>query len=1080
MPNLSTLELKQRIKEDAPRVASAIGEAAKRAANEAQFALSVSNIVGDFAKALGIELELLVEHHVATGNIDALYNRFVIEYERPGTLTDNNASGKNTEAINQVKKYISGLSEKEKRAERRFAGVATDGYYYIFVRFIDGSFRLDEPRKVTARTTELFLEYLAALAVEKPLTGENLIADFGIGTDIATAVVPAFYDLAAGKMEARAEAIFGQWAENFSEACDYEKGIAHAKRTVLQKAADSFGIPVKEPRPLPLFFAIHTYFALLVKLLALQMATVHRFRRRPRNILKEMVDYGPDKLRERLVEVESGDIFDRLGIKNYLEADFFSWYLGTWDGRLGETLSPLVGALYRYDFPGTETQPDEYRDILKEIYQDLMPRELRHNLGEYYTPDWLVERILNQLGYDGDPGIRILDPACGSGTFLYHEVSRVRRKGLAEYASEPELLRSVLSNVVGFDLNPVAVITARTSYLLALGELLDYQDQDVFFPVYTADSIMTPHQGKFLEVAGALVLDTTVGEFRIPETLSALPDLHRFTEDLGLHARNELEPDRFVGKCKERFPALDRADLAHVRFTYERILELERQGKNRIWGAIIKNMFAPVFVKTFDLIAGNPPWILWDHLPEKYRRKTFEVWQTYGLFPHKGYEKILGHAKDDISTLMTYVAMDKYLKKRGKLGFVIPQSAFKAAKAGMGFRRFRLGEGEFIKVVAVDDMVELKPFPGVGNRTAVMILQKGLKTKYPVPYEYWKKKNRTSLKPAMTLNEVSELTKSLRFYARPVSSDDATSAWITARKKALEAAKKVLGKSEYKAHAGVYSGGANGVFWVDIIEKKLNGELIITNRPRDGNIPLPEVEAVIEPNLVYPLIKSGDVKRWSAEPSTYIILTHLEGERLKAVPEEIMKDRFPLTYAYLKRFEDILRERAAYRRYFQKTDPFYSMFDVGDYTFAKYHVYWGRIGSTINAVTINNSERLVLTQETVTIIRFSNLTEAYYVSAVANSVVFNFVCAVFSQVGGKSFGTPGIVENIKIPFFIENEGDYIYISRKSRQAHELAAAGENDKLADVEAEIDERVAHLYGITDAELNEIQKSMAELLE
>ena len=35
---------------------------------------------------------------------------------------------------------------------------------------------------------------------------------------------------------------------------------------------------------------------------------------------------------------------------------------------------------------------------LKKLYQYLVPKQLRHDLGEYYTPDWLAERLLNQLG----------------------------------------------------------------------------------------------------------------------------------------------------------------------------------------------------------------------------------------------------------------------------------------------------------------------------------------------------------------------------------------------------------------------------------------------------------------------------------------------------------------------------------------------------------------------------------------------------------------------------------------------------------------------------------------------------------
>ncbi len=45
-------------------------------------------------------------------------------------------------------------------------------------------------------------------------------------------------------------------------------------------------------------------------------------------------------------------------------------------------------------------------------------QRVRHDLGELYTPDWLAEYLLDRLEYNGNPDVRLLDPACGSGTFL--------------------------------------------------------------------------------------------------------------------------------------------------------------------------------------------------------------------------------------------------------------------------------------------------------------------------------------------------------------------------------------------------------------------------------------------------------------------------------------------------------------------------------------------------------------------------------------------------------------------------------------------------------------------------------------
>ena len=51
--------------------------------------------------------------------------------------------------------------------------------------------------------------------------------------------------------------------------------------------------------------------------------------------------------------------------------------------------------------------------MFREIFHQLYPREIRHSLGEFYTPDWMVQHIVNQHSSNLKKGV-ILDPTCGS------------------------------------------------------------------------------------------------------------------------------------------------------------------------------------------------------------------------------------------------------------------------------------------------------------------------------------------------------------------------------------------------------------------------------------------------------------------------------------------------------------------------------------------------------------------------------------------------------------------------------------------------------------------------------------------
>jgi hypothetical protein len=332
-------------------------------------------------------------------------------------------------------------------------------------------------------------------------------------------------------------------------------------------------------------------------------------------------------------------------------------------------------------------------------------------------------------------------------------------------------------------------------------------------------------------------------------------------------------------------------------------------------GAPAQKQLRPLTVGQFDYIVGNPPWVNWEHLPDGYRQDIAPIWMGYGLFQQKGMRAAF--TKDDISVLMTYVAADKLLKDGGKLGFLITQSVFKSELGGKGFRQFRIPQpnGKFVplRVLHVDDMVALQPFEGASNRTAVMVLEKGKPTAYPVPYTVWRKQGRKRFTYDSTLEEVTNATVRLNFAAEPVNPSDPTSPWLTARPKALKAVRKVLGKSDYKAHEGVNTGGANAVYWVDIVYKRPDGLVVVRNITEGAKVKVDEVTEPIEPDLLYPLLRGRDVQRWKAEPSAWIIVPHTPETRMRPIQMASMQKHYPNTYGYLKRFEAVLNQGRALR-----------------------------------------------------------------------------------------------------------------------------------------------------------------------
>ena len=245
------------------------------------------------------------------------------------------------------------------------------------------------------------------------------------------------------------------------------------------------------------------------------------------------------------------------------------------------------------------------------LYQHLFPRAVRHDLGEYDTPDWLAEMTLDKLKYEGNPDVRILDPACGSGTFLIAVIRRIRKW----YSDNREscgfgdrvLTEKLLANVIGFDLNPLAVMASKVNLLIAIRDLLKTVSE-IELPVYLCDSIVLPKDTGATLFGKAWHIKTSVGILGIPsEVTENRTILAKYTSILEESVKSRYTEDDFLARCKaERIPVESRSD--HVKL-FTKCSKLEADDKNGIWARIIKNAFAPIFLDQVDIVVGNPPWV---------------------------------------------------------------------------------------------------------------------------------------------------------------------------------------------------------------------------------------------------------------------------------------------------------------------------------------------------------------------------------------------------------------------------------------------------------------------------------------
>ncbi len=1078
--------LDELVSRKAAEFADQIKGAASIAAKEEEIRIEAERQLAFIEKEAGIKLEGRHEFTVASGRVDSVYDRVIIEYKNPsspaariGPRADSPGTRK---VVEQIKSRFHDMRSQHGQAMNTLFGVGLDGNHFVFVRFRNEKWEVQDPVEVSRHSAERFLWALFNLGAKgRPFSPEYLALDFGSAAEssVATSGIRALYNAIVGTDHPKAQTFFSQWKILFGEVCGYDVDSPSDK---IKKLAEFYGVRMKGVKPAEMLFAVHSYYAIFMKLLASEIVAF--FHKLPTPLHKMIQAGTTNRLKREMEDLEAGSIFRHLNITNFLEGDLFAWYTSVWSDPIEKLVRDMVSRLDSYN-PGTLSEdPAMSRDLLKKLYQQLFPKSVRHDLGEYYTPDWLAEHVLNELGYVGDPDKRLLDPACGSGTFLVMAISRIRawydeNREMCRY-DEGDLCRKMLSNVIGFDLNPLAVMAARTNYLISIRDLISRVDK-VEIPVYLCDSIMTPSEYGGLFAGGlgkSKEIKTAPATFIIPtEIATSREDVASYAEQLEFCIRNGYSPAEFIERSRDEGLTINE-EMLHTAL-YEELVRLDKANKNGVWARIIKNAFAPLFIGRVDYVAGNPPWVNWESLPQEYRHATARLWQKYDLFRHKGYKAKLGGGKDDISILLTYVAHDCYLSQGGHLGFVITQSVFKTKGGGEGFRTFEYKDGSkkcFLSVKSVHDLSNFQPFEGATNRTAVFIAEKTVVPfKYPVPYIIWEKDEKGGISQDSTLDEVKARTSRRQLAAQPIDSAQSTSPWLTAPKEALPGIKKVIGHSDYHANAGSCT-WLNGVFWIRIIEELKNGDLLIENLSDVGRIEVERVQAVIEPALVFPLLRGRDVLRWKAEASAYIILAN-RTDKLGGIPESEMKGSEPKTFAYFKQFEARLRKRSGFKQYFNSSAPFYSMYNVGPYTLANWKVLWPEVGHTVRAGVCGpgkvEAAKPALPDHTIVAVPCGSKDEAHFICALLNSAPAQVTASGYIVL----HPSPHILEHIAIPRFKPRDRTHKLLAKLSAACHSAKSEENAQTLGSLEMQIDAAAADLWNISEVELRAIQSALSD---
>ena len=416
----------------------------------------------------------------------------------------------------------------------------------------------------------------------------------------------------------------------------------------------------------------------------------------------------------RLAETDPADLLQgrelhsATGLQGVLESDFFAWPNEVGGGPLLRTLARRVA---RFDW--AEAPPD----TAATLYESVIPPEERRQLGEYYTPAWLARVIVQEM-VDDQLNQRVLDPACGSGTFVAEAVTHFIATARADNWEPREVLNRLREAVTGIDIHPVAVHLARAAWTLAARPAItaasaDGYDASLSIPVYLGDALQLRFRtGDMFAEHNITVQIEDEDNTELVFPVSLVERSETFDALMGdVSASIERGADPFLALDDNRVN--DPAERQVMGNTIETMKRLHNKGRNHIWAYYARNMVRPVVLSRskVDVVIGNPPWINYNQTADILRDELLNLSRNgYGIWAGGRYA-----THQDVAGLFFARSADLYLKDGGVIGFVLPHSALQAGQ----YSKWRSGQWRARKsgpVVSVDftfkpawDLEQLKP-----------------------------------------------------------------------------------------------------------------------------------------------------------------------------------------------------------------------------------------------------------------------------------------------------------------------------------------------------------------------------------
>ncbi len=393
-----------------------------------------------------------------------------------------------------------------------------------------------------------------------------------------------------------------------------------------------------------------------------------------------------------LCNILNGQWFRSMGFANLVEYDYFGWLNESpYIDQIISIAQRMQKDLTAYDYSNIEAE-----DLFGPLVAQLADKDRRLLLGQEYTPQWLARKIVSRaielLPEAEFPNF--VDMCCGSGVFVVETINQT----IMQYEILPDncpddLLVKLTNSVVGFDIDPLAVLLAKLNWAMAMRSFVPYAATDLVIPIYHADSLFTTapittliegnYEGNDLRMVfdGEQVI--LPGFLLTPTNRRLFDDLiHKCYETAKARARtttedytrtqaetlveallrdtavpmNEEQKEAIITSCHTLTPTLER---------------LQREGRNGIWPFLLGNSYRPSLVRgQFNGIVSNPPWMAMSKLADNpYKAVLVTRAERYGIKPAGS-----SHLHVELASVFFLNSVDKYLRDNAWCGIIMPDT----------------------------------------------------------------------------------------------------------------------------------------------------------------------------------------------------------------------------------------------------------------------------------------------------------------------------------------------------------------------------------------------------------------------